>query len=60
MKRGEKVLLAIGALWTLGFSLLLVLKDSEKDDLQNVMVGLLVVWTVVGFAWLLLYGRHER
>jgi hypothetical protein len=60
VKNGEKVLLAIGIFWTLGLGTVVAFSEFHKGDLGPIILSLLVIWTVVAFAWLLIYGRHKQ
>jgi hypothetical protein len=69
MKRGEKILIAIGVVWSLIGILFVALGgvvafvvDPRPDPvayLVIVVMPLVALWTVLGFMWILIYGRWE-
>jgi hypothetical protein len=66
MKRGEKILLAIGGAWAVGILFVSVIHVNEvgsdffsMKELGQVTVVLLGIWTVVGLVWVFVYGRRE-
>jgi len=66
MKRGEKILLAIGTLWTVGLLSVQLyfiphgpMRDSQKEGVFLTAVIILVIWTVLGLIWIFVYGRRE-
>jgi len=66
MKRGEKILLAIGGAWTVGILLVSVIEVNEvgsdflsTKELGQLTVVLLGIWTVLGLIWVFVYGRRE-
>ena len=64
MKIGEKILLALGTMWTFFLGVLFVngimIHGPNIGTFLVVFGGLLIVWTVLRFVWLFIYGRHER
>ena len=70
MKRGEKILLGIGLLWSMVLALLFLVAGlavgldellHPRNDIQVFVVYFLLplIWTIVGLIWIFVYGRRE-